>query len=65
MISLISAANLGEVAHEAFQRFAERPGLWVKGRTYTYAELGELAGGIASHALAVPSETKRVAVLAE
>src|ERR1700682_4364633 len=65
MISLTSAANLGEVAHEAFQRFSQSPALWVKGRMYTYAELEELAGAIAGHALAVPSSSKRLAVLAD
>jgi amino acid adenylation domain-containing protein len=65
MIALDSAAHLGEVVHESLQRFSARPALWVNGRMYAYAELGELAWSIASRVLACPSSTSRVAVFAD
>jgi D-alanine--poly(phosphoribitol) ligase subunit 1 len=63
MTSFRSAANLGEIAHDALRRYSKQPALWVDGRMYTYAELEDLAWSIAAHALA-GAGARRVAVLA-
>jgi amino acid adenylation domain-containing protein len=63
--AVTSAASLGGLAHDALRRFSERPALWVKGQTYTYAEIERLASAIASHVRTANLQTRRVAILAD
>ncbi|HUK34201.1 MAG TPA: amino acid adenylation domain-containing protein [Vicinamibacterales bacterium] len=65
MIAFTSATCLGDVLEEAFRRFSGQPALWVKGQTYTYSALEQLARGILSGLPATDIRTGRVAILAE
>ncbi len=65
MNALTGASSLGGLVHEALDRFAARPALWVNGRTLSYGELAGLARQIAAHALNGRQASRRVAVLAD
>jgi D-alanine--poly(phosphoribitol) ligase subunit 1 len=59
---LHSAQQLGQVIESAFQYFSKNPALWVNGQVYTYEELGQFAGDIATRLEESTPPKSRIAV---